>query len=270
MIIEQSEQFTKPQLQSVKSSLHQKRCQFNAAKAEQVKGEIPDTLQKAMDLVSENWGSIHMVNCPTIERARVQSQQERVPARMCYVFDMDGSWGIHRATVSAVHRSCIDLFTWRSNNNQTQWRDITANCLSEVCRNIEREPPLLPLTGENIMPLSANRRDDARADIRATSFWGYQQCAFFDVRVFSPNTQSYCHSSIPSLYRRHEQRSENMGVEYRRGREWQLHFTCVCHNRRTERLHCSTSALQIRHLKRTTPYTAKPWRGSGALSCSPS
>ena len=71
-------------------------------------------------------------------------------------------------------------------------------------RNVESEPPLLPLTGENIVPLSANRRDDARADIGATSFWGRQQCAFFDVRVFHPNTQSYHHSSISSLYRRHE------------------------------------------------------------------
>ena len=83
-------------------------------------------------------------------------------------------------------------------------RDITANWLSEVCRNVESEPPLLPLTGENIVPLSVNRRDDARADIRATGFWGRQQCAFFDVRVFHPNAQSYRHSSISSLYRRHE------------------------------------------------------------------
>ena len=65
-------------------------------------------------------------------------------------------------------------------------------------------PPLLPLTGENIVPLSANRRDDARADIRATGFWGRQQCAFFDIRVFHPNARSYRHSCISSLYRRHE------------------------------------------------------------------
>ena len=73
--------------------------------------------------------------------------------------------------------------------------DITANWLSEVCRNIEREPPLMPLTGENIVPLSANRKDDARADIRATGFWRRQQCAFFDVRVFHPNA---C-TKLPSI-----------------------------------------------------------------------
>ena len=58
------------------------------------------------------------------------------------------------------------------------------------------------------MPLSANRHDDARADIRATGFWGRQQCAFFDVRVFHPNAQSYRHSIIPTLYGRHEQRKK--------------------------------------------------------------
>ena len=83
-------------------------------------------------------------------------------------------------------------------------RDITANWLSEVCRNVESEPPLLPLTGDNIVSLSANRRDDARADIHATGFWGRQQCVFFDVRAFHPNTQSYRHSSISSLYQHHE------------------------------------------------------------------
>ena len=83
--------------------------------------------------------------------------------------------------------------------------NITANWLSEVCRNVEREPLLLPLTGENIVPLSANRRDDASADIRAIGFWRRQQSAFFDIRVFHPNAQSYRHSSISSLYRQHEQ-----------------------------------------------------------------
>ena len=37
-IIEQSEQFTKPQLQSVKSALHREKCLANAVKAEQMKG----------------------------------------------------------------------------------------------------------------------------------------------------------------------------------------------------------------------------------------
>ena len=33
---------------------------------------------------------------------------------------------------------------------------------------------------------------------------GSNACAFFDIRVFHPNAQSYRHSSISSLYRCHE------------------------------------------------------------------
>ena len=40
--------------------------------------------------------------------------------------------------------------------------------------------------------------------MQQASQWGHQQCAYFDVKVFHPNAQSYRHSSISSLYRRHE------------------------------------------------------------------
>ena len=53
--------------------------------------------------------------------------------------------------------------------------------------------------------MTANRQDEACADIHARGFWGRCQGTFFDVRVFHPNVPSYHGSSIHSLYRRHEQ-----------------------------------------------------------------
>ena len=61
------------------------------------------------------------------------------------------------------------------------------------------------LTGETIVPATANRQDEARADIHAREFWGRRQGAFFDVRVFHPNAPSYRNSTIPAVYRCHEQ-----------------------------------------------------------------
>ena len=87
-------------------------------------------------------------------------------------------------------------------------RDITAELLSKVCNDVAIEPPLQSLSGEVITPQSANRQDDARADIHARGFWGRRQCAFFDIRVFHPNAQSYHNTSIPSVYRRHEQQKK--------------------------------------------------------------
>ena len=83
-------------------------------------------------------------------------------------------------------------------------RNITAEWLSKTCHGVALEPPLQPLTGEIIAPKTANRQDEARADIHARGFWGQRQSAFFDVRMFHPNAPSYCNTSVPSLYRRHE------------------------------------------------------------------
>ena len=66
-------------------------------------------------------------------------------------------------------------------------RDITAEWLDRVRHDVVIEPPLQPLTGENVIPATTNRQDDARADIHARGFWGRRQSAFFDVRVFHPN-----------------------------------------------------------------------------------
>ena len=57
-------------------------------------------------------------------------------------------------------------------------RDLTADWLKEVCHNVAVEPPLLSLDGETIAPASANRSDEARADVHATGFWGRLQGAF--------------------------------------------------------------------------------------------
>ena len=52
--------------------------------------------------------------------------------------------------------------------------------------------------------MSANRGDNARADICARGFWGRRQHAFFDIRVFHPNAPSYCQTQVGPLFRRHE------------------------------------------------------------------
>jgi len=64
-------------------------------------------------------------------------------------------------------------------------RDILAKLLDEVCRDVEIEPPLLPLTGETLNKTS-NNTDEARLDFSARDFWNRGERAFFDVRVINP------------------------------------------------------------------------------------
>ena len=268
MIVEQSEQFTKPQLQSVKSALHREKCQANTAKAEQVKGEISSTLQRTMDLGTEKGASTWLTALPLQEQGFTLNKQEFQDA-LCLRY----GWQLKNLPSHCVCGSVfsIDHAMTCSHGGliiirHNDIRDITANWLSEVCRNVESEPPLLPLTGENIVPLSANRRDDARADIRATGFWGRQQCAFFDVRVFHPNAQSYHHSSISSLYRRHELAKKR---EYGDRMVPSLHLFLPQPEAWLGRLHCYTSVLWIKYPKKRIPCTVKPWHGLGAPFPSP-
>ena len=70
-------------------------------------------------------------------------------------------------------------------------RDLTANMLSEVCKDIEIEPKLTPLTGEVLGSRTANTTNEARLDIRAPGVWERGQQAFLDLRVFDPNACLY-------------------------------------------------------------------------------
>ena len=80
-------------------------------------------------------------------------------------------------------------------------RDLTTDWMNEVCTETEKEPQWQPLSGENILPRTSNKQEEARVDIKAKGFWSRQQSAFFDVRVFHPNAPSYRKTSIAALYR---------------------------------------------------------------------
>ena len=85
-------------------------------------------------------------------------------------------------------------------------RDLTAQFLTETCRNVGIEPTLQPLGDEHLRHRTAIREDGARLDIVAENFWGRdRQNAYFDVRVFNPYAQSHRSSTLAQCYRRNEQ-----------------------------------------------------------------
>lgn len=92
-------------------------------------------------------------------------------------------------------------------------RDLTATLLNEVCHDVELEPPLEPLRGEQLS--RGNTSAEARLDIHARGFWGNRFTrTLFDVRVFHPNAPSARASSLGSQYTKHE-RSKRRQYEQR-------------------------------------------------------
>ncbi len=84
-------------------------------------------------------------------------------------------------------------------------RDLTAKLMREVCRHVVIEPTLQSLSGETLLPRSANSTDNARLDIKADGFWGCdRQSAYFDVRIFNPTAHACRSKPLSTCYRRHE------------------------------------------------------------------
>ena len=84
-------------------------------------------------------------------------------------------------------------------------KDITTNLMKEVCRHVAIEPTLQPLSGENLIPASANRSNEARLDIKADGFWDCNyQSAYFDVRIFNPTAHTFRNKTLSANHRRHE------------------------------------------------------------------
>ena len=84
-------------------------------------------------------------------------------------------------------------------------RDLIANMLSEVCKDIEIEPKLTPLTGEELDSRTANTTNEARLDIRARGVWERGQEALLDLRVFDPKACRYLNKSLQQCHVMNEQ-----------------------------------------------------------------
>ena len=73
-------------------------------------------------------------------------------------------------------------------------------------KDVAWEPELQPLEGENMKYLSANKKDQARSDLRVLGFRSRMRRAFFDVTAFSPYARSNANSSIEACFKREEKR----------------------------------------------------------------
>ena len=83
-------------------------------------------------------------------------------------------------------------------------RDITYELLSEVCKGVENESMLQPLTGETLKYQIAKTENNARLDLSALGFWCRDERAFFDISVFDPVAPSYAHQSQDGAHSKQE------------------------------------------------------------------
>ena len=74
-------------------------------------------------------------------------------------------------------------------------RNLRAEILGEVCKNVVMEPLLTPLMGKELRK-SSNASNQARADVSARGLWINGQTAFCDVRVSNPLFRCHLYHSL--------------------------------------------------------------------------
>ena len=104
-------------------------------------------------------------------------------------------------------------------------RNLTAETLGKVCKNVVIEPLLTPLTGEEF-PKSSNTSNQARADASATGLWINWQTAFCEVRVFNPLARCHLHHSLPAVQKKNESDKKR---EYITSESFKWSMDCLHH-----------------------------------------
>ena len=129
------------------------------------------------------------------ESSAMQSNCAMIGRLMIYAFTVDHAMICKRG----------GFVTQRHN----ELRDLEAELLNMVCTDVEIEPVLQDISGEQL-GRGSNRAPDARLDIHARGFWENQRSAFFDVRVCHPNADSYRDLELQQIYRNHENEKKRL------------------------------------------------------------
>ena len=166
---------------------------------------LTEDLQRSIQLNSEKGASVWLTSLPLSDQGFNLNAQEFRDA-ICLRY----GWKVNNiapycecGSENNINHSLICKKGGFISLRHNELRDIEAELISEVCKDVTVEPPLLPCDGYGLGQ-STNTDRDARLDFSARGFWSPLQRAFFDVRVFHPNSPSYLNRSPNALYAVHE------------------------------------------------------------------
>ena len=106
-------------------------------------------------------------------------------------------------------------------------RDLPANLLTEVCKDVNIEPQLLPVAGETFNNRTANISNEARVDIKPREFWVRGQQLFLDARVFNPNANRYLNKPLPQCYIQNEKETKRKYSKRVLEIDHEVYLTCI-------------------------------------------
>ncbi|CAH3146181.1 unnamed protein product [Porites lobata] len=193
------------EIKTLQASARREKDEFLKMQCEQVRESLPSKTERAVELATEKGASNWLTVIPIKEvNFNLNKREFRDAIKLRYDWEM--------ADLPAMC-TCGDLFTVDNAmvcrhggliiQRRNEIRDLEAEMLHMVCTDVETEPVLQEITGEELNR-GANKAPDARLDVHARGFWDRQQSAFFDVRVCHPNAESYRELSPKQIFQLHE------------------------------------------------------------------
>ena len=238
---------------SLVNSLHQAAKSEKAKEltniVDNLKQIVPRKTQRALDLAQEKGSSLWLTVLPLQELGFNLNKGEfrdAIKLRYDWPFDDIPSACVCGETFTVDHAMICKRggFVIQRHN---ELRDLEADLLSIVCNDVEVEPILQDISGEQLNS-GSNKAKDARLDIHARGFWEPQSSAFFDVRVCHPNAESYKDREIQQIYRIHENDKKRLYsrrvLDVEQGSFTPLVFTTTGGmGRECQRYHCRLAEL---------------------------
>jgi hypothetical protein len=175
----------KTEIKEIKIAVKKQHLESSVAKVEDIEKNLPPTTLRAMQQSKEKGASSWLGVLPLEEYGFVSpglnKGEFRDALKLRYGNNLRGlpqkcPCGQKFDVTHALNCKKGGFVIIRHNNI----RDFEANLLKKVCSDVETEPHLLPVQGEQIEGLVG---DEARPDIRARGEWRNAQNAYFDVRA---------------------------------------------------------------------------------------
>ena len=173
---------------------------------EQVRESLPGKTERAVELAMEKGASNWLTVIPIKEmNFNLNKREFKDTIKLRY------EWEI--SDIPAIC-TCGDLFSVDHAmvcrrggrviiQRHNEIRGLEAEMLRMVCTDVVTGPVLQEITGEELNR-GANKAPDARLDVHASGFWDRQRSAFFDVRVYHPDADSYRELSPKQIFQLHE------------------------------------------------------------------
>ena len=151
MIVQQSESFSKPQLQPIKTDLRRQKQQETESAIQEIRESLSPPKQRMMDLVGNKGSSSWLSLLPLKDQGfNLNKGEFRDALNLRYGWQMKNvphhcKCGKAFSTNHAM--TCPNGGLPIARHNEI--RDITAQWLTEVCTDVEKEPQLQSLSGES-------------------------------------------------------------------------------------------------------------------------